>query len=73
MIFYLFSIRQIFENDDVDRMLTTMTKAKNDDDDEADNADESKAQVYREHRLLSLSTEGLLEVAAFKVFVILIL
>ena len=39
-------------------------------DDEADEADKSKTQVYREHRLLSLSTEGLLEVAAFKVFII---
>ena len=33
-----------------------------------DGDDDSCNQVYREHRLLSLSSEGLLEVAAFKVF-----
>ena len=43
-----------------------LAKKHYDNDDE--NGYDKIKQVYREHRLLSLSSKGLLEVAAFKVF-----
>ena len=53
--------------------MVMMKNGDGDGDDEVmviygDGDDDSCNQVYREHRLLSLSSEGLLEVAAFKVF-----
>ena len=45
-----------------------MALLKNNDDNIDENGHDEIKQVYREHRLLSLSNEGLLEVAAFKVF-----